>query len=865
MARPSAYRDFDVAVERDGDDLEVRVLASPAGETATVRTAVPAAMWSAATAGPNTATEGRDAGPAGGTAAEPSDLNRGPEQDREMGTALFGAVFAGDVLVRWRDSLRRATADSNGLRLVLRFGDGADVLPWELLWDPEHRRFLALDAATPVVRCTEMPARDAVPPIDGPLRVLIAVSAPAGAGPLDTARERALIEGELERVRAGRALEIDILESASLNAIREHVEGLPVHVFHYIGHGARLDDGSGGLVLTGPDGRPSIRRAEEIAAVLGPVPSLRLAVLNSCHGSLGDADDPFAGAASSLVKAGIPAVIAMRRSISDVAAIAFAAELYDALVDGARIEAAVAAARAALFASAGTMAKEWSTVALHLGSSLGADLTASPLPRLDDDVQFTVSRPRQLRATRWEPMLVFAHRAEPYEGPAGETIDPKAEVAQRIAGFFGPELSNVATTSDDARGALPRGAQLVVVPDLPDVQCEPARAPLTWTGEISEVRFLLRAGSHRIGSTVHGWLRIFCGPLMIAETALELAVVADGGEAPSPPLRNDPMPRYRRIFPCFSPEDSDLVVGVAAVAEALGDQYAADVIDARRSGAPDEWMLSQIADADVFQLFWSSHSMQSSSCQRQWDTALAVDKNEFIRPLYWEDPFPRADGLPPSGLAALRFVRVPGPTTTTTDALWTGTPAARAAAPPGLGERTRPTIAPPSPPISVAAPAPAPFPPPSWPGPAPSAAPSQPATAPSSAPRPPVFAPPPPTGGRRRRSGARWWMAPAMAALVAVAAAGVLVTNLGRTVDDDASPPATTSDDPSPPPTDDQGLDSSPPSVVAPTTAAPPTTPAAADDGEDGGSSRLVSVLAGLVAVVAAAVALVGVRRRRPR
>ena len=103
------------------------------------------------------------------------------------------------------------------------------------------------------------------------------------------------------------------------------------------------------------------------------------------------------------------------------------------------------------------------------------------------------------------------------------------------------------------------------------------------------------------------------------------------------------MQRYQRIFPCFSPEDADLVVGVAAVAEALGDRYLADVIDTRRSGAPDEWLLPKIAEADVFQLFWSSHSMSSPSCRRQWETALTVPKDEFIRPLYWEDPFPRVE------------------------------------------------------------------------------------------------------------------------------------------------------------------------------------------------------------------------------
>jgi len=125
------------------------------------------------------------------------------------------------------------------------------------------------------------------------------------------------------------------------------------------------------------------------------------------------------------------------------------------------------------------------------------------------------------------------------------------------------------------------------------------------------------------------------------------------------PLGEEPLRRYRRIFPCFAAEDAELVESVVAVAEALGDRYTADAIDAQRSGAPVEFALPQITDADVFQLFWSSHSMRSPACQRQWEQALAIGRDGFVRPLYWEEPFPRADGLPPAALAALRFVRLP--------------------------------------------------------------------------------------------------------------------------------------------------------------------------------------------------------------
>jgi TIR domain len=67
-----------------------------------------------------------------------------------------------------------------------------------------------------------------------------------------------------------------------------------------------------------------------------------------------------------------------------------------------------------------------------------------------------------------------------------------------------------------------------------------------------------------------------------------------------------------------------------------------------------------IAEADVFQLFWSSNSMRSRYCREEWEHALALRRPSFVRPFYWEDPRPEdpANGLPPAALDALEFVKV---------------------------------------------------------------------------------------------------------------------------------------------------------------------------------------------------------------
>ena len=707
----TTYLDFDVAVTRRDDVIEVRVLESPAGETGVVTAPWPAdaVRWVAGRQGRGTRRL-TPADPADHTADDPAAAGT---DDRSVGETLFRALLPDAVLVRFRGSASRAASAGAGLRLMLRFAGGADVLPWELLHDPETHTFLALDPATPVVRCTETALREPSAGADERVRVLVAVSSPVGTGPLDATRERESIAARLAPLTPSGAVTVDVLEDASLEAIRQALDAAETHVFHYIGHGMIGSDGHTVLALTGAGGEIALRSVDDLAEVLGAVPTLRLVVLNSCHGSPADPTDPFAGAGPTLVRAGVPSVIAMRTAITNDAAVSFAGALYESLAAAETVERAVTRARAALAAKGSAVESEWSVVALHLSSSLAPGQPSGPLPRLDEDVQFTVARPPRLRAERWETMLVLAHHGVEFVAPDGRTVDQPAEVRQRISGFFGSEP--VTSTSQPSSLALPRGAELVVVPDLPrHVDCDPPSAPLGWTGEVAEVRFLLRAPSAAVGSTVDGWLRVFCGPVVIAETALTLAIVAESAAsavaaspapapAPAPaPIQTAALARYRHIFPCFSPADSAVVEGVAAVAEALGDDYLDRVMEARLDDAPSDWLLPLIAEADVFQLFWSSHSMVSSSCRQQWERAVEDGREGFVLPLYWEHPFPRSDGLPPPALASLRFVLVPGSLAGPPPATTPATPPATSPTPPAVEPVTEPASPPPASPPAPA-------------------------------------------------------------------------------------------------------------------------------------------------------------------
>ena len=109
-----------------------------------------------------------------------------------------------------------------------------------------------------------------------------------------------------------------------------------------------------------------------------------------------------------------------------------------------------------------------------------------------------------------------------------------------------------------------------------------------------------------------------------------------------------------------------MVAAVRRFSEVTGDSYLVDA-DTLRSG--EEWSarLSELIDeADVFQLFWSENSMRSTHVRREWEHALSLGRDHFVRPVYWEQPFPedRGQGLPPEDLLELHFSSLsPAPVT----------------------------------------------------------------------------------------------------------------------------------------------------------------------------------------------------------
>ena len=342
---------FDVRILSDsGSGYRVEVTASPAGETPQ--------------AAPMPSPLGQ---PAIETAlGDLRDFRADPGTVRELGSGLWQAVFQPPIAGRYAQSLGMAGDD--GLRVRLRI-DPAELqlLPWEYLHNLETGQFLALSRRTPLVRYVARP--QPVPPlkVEGPLRVLVLISAPTDQPALQVDRERALIEDALGSQIEADAVELSVETDGRPDRLQDRLrQGF--HVLHYIGHGIMIR-GQGHLVLEDDEGASRFVGASALEPLLGGT-SLRCVVLTACE-SAAAPGDPFLGLAPALVRGGVPAVVAMQMSMPDESAVIFTREFYRSLARRWPIDACVTEGRLGIRAAVRDTRIDWGIPALFMRSDDG--------------------------------------------------------------------------------------------------------------------------------------------------------------------------------------------------------------------------------------------------------------------------------------------------------------------------------------------------------------------------------------------------------------------------------------------------------------------------------------------------------------
>ena len=293
----------------------------------------------------------RSGGHAATATRETEDIaKREPPDAMALGKALADALFAGGVEQAYAAAQAASDDAERPLRLTLSLAAAPDLLslPWEFLY--RAPLFLAGAARTTVVRRLDDGKRPRPPKATSVVRILGVISSPTNQAKLDVDREKQQITDAVQPMIASGRLVLDWLDNATLSTLQTKLAENEYHILHYVGHGSFTSGNESAIYLENDAGESVDVDPQQFAQLLADETGIRLIVLNSCQGARTALNDPYAGVATTLIKLGVPAVVAMQFKISDEAAIVFATELYTNLIGrNVPIDAAVAEARKSIF------------------------------------------------------------------------------------------------------------------------------------------------------------------------------------------------------------------------------------------------------------------------------------------------------------------------------------------------------------------------------------------------------------------------------------------------------------------------------------------------------------------------------------
>jgi CHAT domain/FHA domain len=291
------------------------------------------------------------------------------------------------------------------LRLDIRDPD-LIALPWEIMQSQAGRPAISLGQQVLFSRTTR--DVDTLPTLrtDQNLRILLVLGQDAAPHPearavadrdtvslLKLAQEAdALTQILTSATRFGNMApcSVETLVQPTPAELIQALESQAFNVFFYAGHGVPAPDG--GNLFLGPD---QVMNGTELAQVLtrGKV---KLAVFNACWGAQPDQQGnqaiPRSSLAEVLLHHGVPAVLAMRDSITDQEALSFIQTFAQALADRLCIDQAVAVARQHLLTLFKFNQQAWTLPVLYMHPEFDGEL----IKPLEQNLTQMPNQPSQL-------------------------------------------------------------------------------------------------------------------------------------------------------------------------------------------------------------------------------------------------------------------------------------------------------------------------------------------------------------------------------------------------------------------------------------------------------------------------------------
>ncbi len=277
--------------------------------------------------------------------------------DAEDGTRLFNVMFADDALrTGWAEARALSPQRHTRLRLWLDVDEPQlHALPWELLHD--GKTFLAAGDDTPFSRYLPVDAPWGVA-AEPPIRVLAAIANPADLAAynlitLDVAAERRRLEEALAVLPATSQQLVFLDAPVTLERLETALREQRPHILHIVAHGAFSDRREQTvLYLQADDSAARLVADADFSGIFHRLGQERprLVFLAACESASRSTVDAFAGLAPQIVRAGVPAVVAMQDTVAITATKTLTTSFYRQLIRHGEVDRALNAARSLLLA-----------------------------------------------------------------------------------------------------------------------------------------------------------------------------------------------------------------------------------------------------------------------------------------------------------------------------------------------------------------------------------------------------------------------------------------------------------------------------------------------------------------------------------
>ncbi|MER3431859.1 MAG: hypothetical protein C4288_00120 [Leptolyngbya sp. ERB_1_1] len=307
---------------------------------------------------------------------------------QNLGINLWQWLFDGVIQSSLNRSQGIAQGQGKALRLRLDVRDPDLIsLPWEIMQSDAGKQAISLSQQLLFSRTTS--DVDGLPAVrsETSLNVLLVLGQDAApdlpTGGFETSQRDELkrLKLEQEAIALSRILRerqginrlsapcfVDTLLQPTSGELIDRLEHGHYNVLFYAGHGVPAPDG--GLLFLRPN-QPM--NGTELAQVLTRC-RVKLAVFNACWGAQPEEQIPRSSLAEVLLYHGVPAVLAMRDSITDQEALSFIAAFAQALSDRMPIDQAVAVARQHLLTLFRFNHQAWTLPVLYMHPEFNGEL-----------------------------------------------------------------------------------------------------------------------------------------------------------------------------------------------------------------------------------------------------------------------------------------------------------------------------------------------------------------------------------------------------------------------------------------------------------------------------------------------------------